>query len=154
MNAALRTWTITVAAPTVFLTENERRRSIAKADDVSLWRGAVKTACQRARLPQDVSCRVRIAVTYRFAGRPPVNDLHNIMPTSKAIIDGLTPQRVVRTKTGANVHIGYGLIPGDTDRWVDGPHHHRGEPLPAKPYGPRGEVEITVTELGTAGGPR
>lgn len=149
MDTQLRAWTIHLVAPTRFLTMNDRRPGKVKNGDVRQWRDAVVTACRRARLPKDVARRVRIDITYRFAGPPPVRDFHNINATSKACADGLTPHRIVQTKTGPQIHIGYGLIPGDTNRRVDGPYNHLGDPLPAKPYGPRGEVTMTITELET-----
>lgn len=144
---SLRTWTIQFPAPAKFLTANDKRHWSKKGDDIQAWRAAVVAACRQAHLPQDVAKKVRVDVTYRFRGRPPVRDTGNLAPNSKALVDGLTPHRVVQTKKGPKVHIGYGLIPDDARRWVDGPHDYIGDPLPKQAYGPLGEVEITVTEL-------
>ncbi len=148
-STGLRTWTIRFPAPTKFLTMNDRRHWRQQAPDIKAWRWAVVAACKAAELPQNVACRVRVDVTLHFAaGRAPVRDFQNAFATAKACCDGLAPHHVRQTKAGAKVSIGYGLIPGDTDRWVEGPFLHKGETLPKRPGGPPGEVVVTVTELG------
>lgn len=45
-------------------------------------------------------------------------DAGNLYPFSKAAIDGLTPSKVVRRKSGLVHYVGLGLVWDDTPEWV------------------------------------
>lgn len=98
-------------------------RTISKA-----WRTAAFNAATIARLPKGLS-RVRIDVVLRFRDRR-TRDTENYATTIKPIIDGLGPQRVYASKTaGTVVELGYGLIPGDDERYLVKPEAKIGPPL-------------------------
>jgi hypothetical protein len=144
---AARVWTVTMTAPTFWLTANDRRHHMAQAGLVKQWRDAAYTAALVAKLPKGLA-RVRLDVMARFRGHAPVRDLDNLRPTTKAIVDGLGPQRITRHRSGrVDVAVGYGLIADDDDVHLDGPHLTIGDPLPAEVYSSRGEVVLTITEL-------
>ncbi len=133
-----RSWTITVLAPCEWLTDNDRRHRMAQARLIKMWREATYLAARQAKLPTGLS-RVRIDVVATFFGHSPVRDRPNLGATCKAAVDGLG-----RRQRGA---VGYGLVPDDSDKHVDGPYLTIGPGKPAKPYGPGGELTITITEV-------
>lgn len=142
-----RRWTITVPAPCDWITANDKRHWTDKAGLVKQWRDATYLQAKKAKLPTGLT-KVRIDVVVQFAGRPPVRDLINIAPTLKAAADGLGPAHVGTTRsTGAYAAAGYGLIPDDDLTHLDGPHWTIGDPMPAKAYGPKGQLVLTIREL-------
>ena len=113
---------------------------------IKMWRGATYAAAKVARLPTGLT-RVRVEAVAHFRGRSPVRDSGNLAPTLKAVLDGLGPSREYLWR-GRRVHgIGYGLVPDDSDQFVDGPHWTIGEALPAKPYANVGHLIVTITEV-------
>jgi hypothetical protein len=148
----LRTWEIHLVAPTRFLTMNDRRHWRAVHADRNLWRQAAYVACQQAKLPKGVNCRVRVDVRFRFRGRAPVTDLANLHATAKVCLDAAGPRKEQPYRGSVRVSLGYGFLQGDTDRWVEGPFLHKGDPLPKQAGGPVGEVTLTITELESSDG--
>jgi hypothetical protein len=142
-----RVWVVTITAPCVFLTANDRRHKMAEAKLIKSWRAAAFVAAQVEHLPRGLA-RVRIDAVAHFRGRPPVRDRSNLSPTLKAVIDGLGPAREIRRKgVIVGTSIGYGLIPDDDDAHLDGPHLLIGDPLPPRAYSGPGELILTITEL-------
>lgn len=136
-----RTWTLTVVAPCEWLTANMILGELdkyARARIVKAWRQATYVAAFDARLPTGLD-RVRIEVEARFRGRPPVRDRSNLDPTIKACVDGLGPAR------GRSA--GWGLIPDDDDKHLDGPHLTIGPPLPLDGHRSKGLLNITIKEI-------
>lgn len=149
-----RVWVVEIPAPCEWPTSNKRERMhrMAFARLVKQWREAAYLAAVAAKLPKGLA-RVRIDGVARFRGHPAARDRLNLAPVVKAAVDGLGPQRVRKTrnrKTGAlKIHtaVGYGLVPDDDDKHVDGPYPTIGDPLPKAAYGPSGVLVLTITEL-------
>jgi hypothetical protein len=109
---------LVVTAPGDWLTANQRRDWRQVADLVRQWRESAVLGCRAARLPKGIT-PVRIhAVCCYGSRRPPVRDRLNLAPTMKAIVDGLTPQRIHMRSTTPGVSVGYGLLPDDSDKHV------------------------------------
>lgn len=153
-------WALEFNAPVHPLSSNDRRKKIVQARDIKQWRHAVWAAAKAAKLPPGgVVERIRLDILLRFADRPdmPIPDRESsnyAAATGKAILDGLTPSRPIRRRPfpGAAVatvghSIGYGLIPDDKDRNVDGPHLVIGEPLEWWPACPSATARVTITVL-------
>jgi hypothetical protein len=153
-------WVLEFNAPVPPLSANDRRRAIAKAPDIKQWRHAISVAARQQRLPVGQVERIRLDIELRFADRPdrPIPDReasnHNGGATGKALLDGLTPSKPIRKRPfpGAKVAtigqtVGYGLIPDDKDRNVDGPYLTIGEPLEWWPACPSATVRVTITVL-------
>ena len=82
-----------------------------KARRIREIRGDMVTLARKARLPKGV-----LAATITLHYRPRDNtrrDSINLAPPVKALVDGLTPQKIVETKTGRKVHPGYGFVDDD-----------------------------------------
>lgn len=143
-------WTLVVPAPCAWLTANDRRDRYTQARLVKLWRTATATYARAAKLPTGLA-RVRIDVVARFAaGQSPVRDTANLDPTLKAVVDGLGPARtIVRTDKATGLvrrtrAAGHGLIVDDDAAHLDGPHLTIGAPMPARPFGPSGQLVLTI----------
>ena len=126
--------TLTVAFAGAWLTSNPRSTVdwYGRARQVRAWRDATVIACHAARAPHGIT-PVRISMVARSTGRAPVRDSMNLYPTVKAIVDGLTPRRVITRGKRVYVTPGYGLLPDDDDRHVLGHptwtlEHHGGQP--------------------------
>lgn len=143
-----RGWEITLGAPCDWLTANDRLDRWEKAHRVRLWRTAAYIHAVRAKLPTGLD-RIKVLVVAQFpTGRAPVRDAHNLAPTLKAVVDGLGPRRETTRKDGTTVvAVGYGLIPDDSDKHLDGPHLSIGEPLPRRTYGVSGHLHIKILEV-------
>lgn len=90
------------------LSMNDRLHPQARSKRTKLWR---LLAAKSARNLQQVE-RARVLIYYRF----PTNhrrEVNNLMPTSKAIVDGL---------------VDAGVFPDDSDKYVVGPDNRR-EPI-------------------------
>lgn len=119
----MTTWTITVPAIVPFLNLNQRMHWAQKAKITKAWRARAGLHATLANLPKDLQ-RVHIVAHVT----KPTNrqyDVHNLMPTLKACVDGL---------------VDYGLIPDDTNKHLTGPDLRQGG------KGVAG-VTITITEL-------
>ena len=116
---AARSWTIRIPFAGEWLTANPRGTSdrYGRSRLIRRWRESAATACLAARLPKGIT-PVRLHVVMHYIGRPPVRDRDNIVPTVKALVDGLTPPREFQRNGKWYRTAGYGLIPDDSDRHV------------------------------------
>ncbi|PPJ31891.1 hypothetical protein C5E45_32900 [Nocardia nova] len=96
-----------------------RGAMFAKARKISEIRRTVVTLARAEKLPKGVD-RATITLHYRPRNNR-ARDSVNLAPTLKAVVDGLTPQKIVKTKKGFNVHPGYGFVPDDSTRYVSTP---------------------------------
>lgn len=97
-------WTLVVPAPADFINLNQRLHWAPKARLTRAWRHATHIRARQAKLPKGLE-RVHItANVIKPSGR--AYDVHNLLPTAKAAIDGL---------------VDYGLIPDDTNTHLTGP---------------------------------
>lgn len=113
------TWTITVPAPAQFINLNQRLHWAQKAKLTRTWRSMTDLKARLAKLPKGLT-RVHIVAHVT----KPTNrqyDVHNLMPTLKACVDGL---------------VDYGLIPNDTNAHLTGPDLRQGG---------KGEAGVTIT---------
>lgn len=137
----VREWTLEIAPPAPFLSSNSRKDRRGD-DDRRQWRAASFVAAQRTKLPTGLD-RVRVDVVVA----PPHNryDRQNLRPTTKALVDGLGPPYIrkptAKQPRGVSAP-GYGLIPNDGAKHLDGEHLHVVEPVP-----PRGHVTIHIVDL-------
>jgi len=147
-------WFLVVPAPCEWATAN-RNRQLSRYEQARLakaWRHATWAAASQAKLPKGLA-RVRIVAVAHFRtirGKPaPVRDAENLAPTLKAVVDGLGPSRTF-TRNGKRYHsAGWGLIPDDSAKYVDGPYCTIGEPLPPATYANFGELHLTITVADT-----
>lgn len=140
-------WTITINAPDRWLTANDRSGRRGQAPVIAAWRRAAFQMAQAGKLPKGL-VRVRIEPTARFSGRSPVREAPNLAPTIKAAVDGLGPQDRGKTAAGTPwIAPGYGLVPDDSDKYVELAQTVVGEPLPRKPYGPLGQLVLRIVDL-------
>lgn len=116
-------------APSGWISANDRRRSIAQAGKVAVWRGAAQSWAKKAKLPKGLD-HVHITVTVRHTAVK--YDVGNLSPTTKACIDGL---------------VDFGLIADDDNDHLTGPDLRRGEQWPKPRFGPVGELTFTITEV-------
>ena len=115
----MRQWTITIPAAVPFLNLNQRMHWAPKAERTKAWRRTANMCAAVAKLPKDLN-RVHIVAHIT----KPTNrqyDVHNLMPTLKACVDGL---------------VDYGLIPDDTNDHLTGPDLRQGG---------KGEAGVTIT---------
>ena len=115
-------WTITIPAPCQLINLNSRMHWAPKAEMTRAWRTAAHVAASKAKLPKGLD-RVHI-VAHVIKPTSRAYDVHNLMPTLKAAIDGL---------------VDFGLISDDTNAHLTGPDLRQGG---------KGElgVIITITE--------
>jgi Holliday junction resolvase RusA-like endonuclease len=115
----MTTWTITVPAPCKFINLNARTHWAPKAQLTRAWRNAAHVAAKNANLPKGLQRIHVIAHITKPTSRQ--YDVHNLMPTLKACVDGL---------------VDYGLIPDDTNNHLTGPDLRQGG---------KGEAGIIIT---------
>ena len=116
-------WTITILAPCKFINLNARTHWAPKAQLTKAWRNAAHVAARNAQLPKGLQAVHVVAHIIKPTSRE--YDVHNLMPTLKAAIDGLVTD--------------YGLIPDDTNKHLTGPDLRQGGKGPAA-------IRITITE--------
>ena len=124
-------WTadIRLAAGDV-LTSHQRLHDYARSARVRSIREVAAATARLTRAPH--LTRARITITIAFPDRRR-RDTHNLMPTAKAIVDGL---------------VDAGLLPDD-DHWhLTGPHLEAADDLSPKKFGRRTfTFRIAVTDL-------
>jgi hypothetical protein len=125
-----RTWTVTIPAPAEWLNANGRTDRRRQTPARRAWRDAGRLHSRSAKVPH--LAKAHIVAELRFAGPNRRRDPHNYYPTIKATVDGL---------------IDSGLLPDDSSEYLIGPDVRMGQPLPKTPYGPVGELILTITEL-------
>lgn len=101
---ALRTWTLTIAAPADWINLNQRHHWSKKAQLTKAWRLAGHDAAECARFPQGLT-KVHVTAIITKPTRRAF-DVHNLIPTLKAAIDGL---------------VDYGLVADDSTKYLTGP---------------------------------
>ena len=112
---------LTIPAPAKWLSANGSYGRWERARHVKTWREATLVHARAARLPRGRG-RVRIDAVLTFPTRRH-RDEHNYMPTLKAVIDGLGPDKSRVTKAGKHISApGYGLIADDTPEHLEGPY--------------------------------
>ena len=112
---------LTIPAPAKWLSANGSYGRWERARHVKTWREATLVHARAARLPRGLA-KVRVDAVLTFATRRH-RDEHNYMPTLKAIVDGLGPDKSRVTKTGKHISApGYGLIADDTPEHLEGPY--------------------------------
>lgn len=109
-------WTITIPQAADWMSLNDRHHWAKRAKATRAWRNAALVVARAARLPKGLE-RAHLDVTFHKATRRSY-DVHNLMPTAKAIVDGLV---------GTPRHPGYGLLPDDDNAHLTGPDLHAGE---------------------------
>ena len=125
----MRTWSITIPAPCEWINANKREHWRTTADKVAEWRTAGCAAATQAKLPTIKRAHIDAVLHFRNSAR---RDAHNWYPTLKALVDGL---------------VDHGLLADDSTRYLTGPDIRVGDVLPKAPYGPVGEVVLTITEV-------
>lgn len=123
----MASWTLRIQAPAPFINANQRQHRLAIRGNIKLWRDAAHIYAKAARLPS--LQRAHITATLHFPTKRQ-RDVHNWMPTIKAIVDGL---------------VDYGLLPDDSDDYLVGPDLRPGEPI-TRQQGRIGAVELTIRE--------
>lgn len=115
-------WTITIQSELPMLNLNQRYHWAKKAQLTKHWRRIAMLNAMLADLPKDLQNVHITAHVIKSTSRQ--YDVHNLMPTLKACVDGL---------------VDYGLIPDDTNKHLTGPDLRQGG---------KGEagIRITITE--------
>jgi len=98
-----------VPAPAAWINANDRMHWRPKARLTKAWRMAAHIHARVNGLPQGM-CRVQVTA-YVMKPTARAYDAHNLMPTAKAVMDGL---------------VDYGLIPDDTNAHLVGPDIREG----------------------------
>ena len=119
-----RTWTLTIPAPAAWISLNHRMHWAAKAKLTKSWRLATSLAARNAGLPKGLA-HVHITATVTKPTRRAF-DVHNLLGTFKAQIDGL---------------VDYGIVADDSTKYLTGPDM-RVDPNP----GPA-SVRLTIKEI-------
>jgi crossover junction endodeoxyribonuclease RusA len=116
-------WTITIESALPMLNLNQRYHWAKKAQLTKHWRRLAFVNAMAAELPKDLG-RVHI-VAHVVKPTSRQYDVHNLLPTLKAAVDGL---------------VDYGLIQDDTNQYLVGPDLRQGGKGNAA-------IIITITEI-------
>lgn len=116
-------WELAVPAPCEFINLNQRLHWAKKAKLTRAWRHATHIRARQAELPKGLE-RVHISVSV-VKSTAHAYDVHNLMPTAKACVDGL---------------VDYGVTADDSNQYVEGPDMRPGGKGPAA-------LVITITEI-------
>lgn len=126
-----RRWVVRVPALTdargkpLWLSSNQRLHWQTQRHLVASWREQGRFAALQAKLPRSGVDRVHILAVIHYPNTSRNRDAHNLMPTLKAVIDGITST---------------GFLPDDNDQHLVGPDPRAGECLP------RPAITLTITE--------
>lgn len=126
-----REWTLRIKAPVPWLNVNQRRDRRAQAGDVKEWRKAGRQFCQHAKVPR--LSRAAVTAVVRFPDDRVRRDAPNVYPSIKAAVDGAL--------------VDAGVVADDNDSYVTALHILPGDPIPVRPYGPAGELVLTIREV-------
>ena len=144
-----REWTLQIKAPARMLSANGNKPWRETANAKREWRAATYVLAKSARLPRGLD-RVRVDVELWFNVQRERDEPNYHPYVAKPIVDALAAERKVRDRrqpTGWRIEPGYGLIPNDTKRHLDGPHIHIGhQSVPRREY-PHGLAVVTITDL-------
>lgn len=99
-----RKWTLNIPAPAAFMSLNDRRHWAHRAKLTRLWRSAAHVYARQAKLPKGLPAAHTEVRVVKATGR--AYDVHNLVPTAKACIDGL---------------VDYGLLADDSNEFLTGP---------------------------------
>lgn len=125
----------TFPAPAKLLNANQCLHHMARHRLTQMWRDAAQLHARSAVGPQIPTFeRARIDVRIAFTVTR-VRDIGNYYPTAKAIVDGLVD--------GRGKIRGLGVLPDDSDEYLDGPYLHND----GRTRGPVPVVTVRVTEL-------
>lgn len=130
-----REWTVRIKAPVPWLNVNQRKDRRAQAGDVRQWRRAGWTFSRAAMVPRIDLAEVTAIV--RFPDDHVRRDAPNVYPSIKAAVDGAL--------------VDAGVVADDNDSYVTALHILPGEPIPARPYSPAGELVLVIREVETDG---
>jgi hypothetical protein len=121
-------WTLTIPAPTQWVSANDRSHWASKARLVKVWREATCLHAKSARLPH-----IDVPVTITGYVHRTINrraDAHNRILTVKACIDGL---------------VDAGVLTDDNDKHVTAVTMRAGEPVDRKTH-PLGVLVLEISE--------
>jgi len=124
-------WTLTIPADAMWINSNYRNGWRRAAQLTKSWRELAHWYAKAEKLPTGLA-RVHIEATLQFRDNRR-RDVHNLMPTLKAVVDGL---------------VDYGLIPDDSTRYLTGPDLRVGEKLPGGTWKDHGLLTLRITEAG------
>jgi hypothetical protein len=147
---AARTWTLAIPAPAAMQTANRREHWRAVARRRKTWREAAYLWAAVAKLPRGLA-RVRIDVELRFTTNRRRDAPNYYSEVIKPCVDALTPAREVRSRGSVRVEPGWGLIPDDTEEFLDLGAPRIG-PTVSRVLYPYGLVVFTITDLSEEGG--
>lgn len=123
-HSAPRVWTLVIPAPTAWISLNQRLHWAKKAELTRTWRLAASLAARKAGLPKGIP-HVHITATVTKPSRRAF-DVHNLLPSLKAAIDGL---------------VDYGLVADDSTKYLTGPD------MRVNPETGPAAVVLTITAL-------
>ena len=119
-----RTWTLTIPAVVPFLNLNQRMHWAPKAELTRKWRQTALMTAQVGGLPKGLA-KVHVTAHITKPTRRAF-DVHNLIPTLKAIIDGL---------------VDHGLVADDSTKYLTGPD------MRVNPDTGPAAVVVTITEM-------
>ena len=120
-----RTWTLVIPAPAPLISLNQRLHWAKRNTLTQAWRTAGYYAAYKAKLPKrDVQRASTTGYVHKTTRRR--YDVHNLMPTFKAIIDGAL--------------VDYLFLPDDSNEYLTGPDLRVGSVMPAT------TIRLTITE--------
>lgn len=119
------------------LTSNQRPHWAVRHRKTKYMRGLAKDTAQALRVPALRRARIVAWVTWPDGRR---RDRHNLSPTVKALVDGI---------------VDAGVIPDDSDRYLDGPDTRTTDArtTPALGVIRLVRIELEITDLGGGGAP-
>lgn len=132
------------SAPPISMNDSgiSRGAAMARAAKIREIRETMTVLARQANLPRGVAFAT-ITLHYQPRNNAP-RDSINLSALVKALVDGLKPPKLVKTKRGHNVHAGYGFVPEDDTRYVSTPESVIHEAVPGVAKG-RMWLEITYT---------
>ncbi|WP_427422685.1 hypothetical protein [Lysinibacillus fusiformis] len=125
-----REWTLAIPADTVWINSNYRNGWRRHANLVKWWRQTAHWHATAAKLPKGLD-RIYIEATFAFRDNRR-RDVHNLMPTVKAAVDGL---------------VDYGLIEDDSTKYLLGPDLRVGDKLPSGRWLDHGVLTLTICRI-------
>lgn len=94
-----------------WLSMNERTHWAPRAEKTRQWRTLARFTAAQQKLPMSLPGVHIIAHVHKTNNRS--YDVHNLLPTMKAVVDGLVTD--------------YGLLPDDSNQYLTGPDMRHGE---------------------------
>lgn len=102
--------TLSIPAPADWINLNQRLHWAQRAKLTKAWRNVAHIQARQQGLPKGLGRVSIVATVHKATGRK--YDVHNLIPTAKAVIDGL---------------VDYGLIVDDSNEFLVGPDMRAGE---------------------------